>query len=518
MSRRPCPSRRNAEEFRDAHHTAIGRTRGCDGTDPARLHRAQRGRRRCIGARLDAARRGRGAIRRGRHRAEHLGRRAARRRLRGPHRAFRDGPGHADRSGPAGGRGARVRLVEGAHRADLAAAQPRRPARLGRDGHRRQPRHPHLARLRAPWWRRRTPVAAAGRGRRVEGAAGRAAHALRRGEARRLRPQCALRPVGRRRRPVTGTRPEGDHAEEPAQLDRCRPAAEAAGHWRQARRQQALCDRRAPAGHVERGHQGLPGVRRQAGRLRRGQGRHATRCARRGAGQRSHRGGGRRHLVAREDRARCAADPVGRGRGRCAQQRHHRRAPAWRARRRQRVRTARRRRRAPGDRRRGTQGRGCLRHAVPRPRNDGADELHGAHHGRSWRGVGADAERRSLVRRVVGRVGSAADQVCGAPARPGRRLRPPRRQPGLRAPGGIDRQAVPRCGGAIDLESRRGPVAGLLPPDLDVQTERRARRQRRADRAARARVGPVDQCLRGAADGDRRQGPAAAAGLLGRAR
>ena len=78
-----------------------------------------------------------------------------------------------------------------------------------------------------------------------------------------------------------------------------------------------------------------------------------------------------------------------------------------------RLRRAQRRRRAEGDRGRGEEGRGGLQHAVPRARDDGADELHRAHHGRLGRGVGADAERRGLARRAVGGVGPAA----GASAR-----------------------------------------------------------------------------------------------------
>ena len=48
--------------------------------------------------------------------------------------------------------------------------------------------------------------------------------------------------------------------------------AEAARHRRQAQRQQGLRDRRQAARHAQRRDQGLPGVRRQGGELRRGEG------------------------------------------------------------------------------------------------------------------------------------------------------------------------------------------------------------------------------------------------------
>ena len=48
---------------------------------------------------------------------------------------------------------------------------------------------------------------------------------------------------------------------------------------RQAQRQQGLRDRRQAAGHAERRHQGLPGVRRQARELRRGEDRRHARRA-----------------------------------------------------------------------------------------------------------------------------------------------------------------------------------------------------------------------------------------------
>ena len=57
--------------------------------------------------------------------------------------------------------------------------EPRAQARLGRDGHGRQPRHTHVRGLRPARRRRRAHDAAAGGGRRLEGA-GQRAHRLRR--------------------------------------------------------------------------------------------------------------------------------------------------------------------------------------------------------------------------------------------------------------------------------------------------------------------------------------------------
>jgi hypothetical protein len=68
-------------------------------------------------------------------------------------------------AGPARRRRAGVRLEKGGHRIDHARAEPRAPARLGRDGHRRQPGDPDLAGLRSSRRSGRPHDAAAGRGR-----------------------------------------------------------------------------------------------------------------------------------------------------------------------------------------------------------------------------------------------------------------------------------------------------------------------------------------------------------------
>ena len=118
--------------------------------------------------------------------------------VRDPHRALGDGPGHAHRPRPARRRGARVRLEEGHDRLDHPRAEPRPQARLGRDGDRRQPRHPHLPGLRPPRRRGGAHDAAAGGGRPVEGAGERAHRGRRRHHARGLEALDDLR-QGRRR-------------------------------------------------------------------------------------------------------------------------------------------------------------------------------------------------------------------------------------------------------------------------------------------------------------------------------
>src|SRR5439155_291662 len=79
-----------------------------------------------------------------------------------------------------------------------------------------------------------------------------------------------------------------------------RQAGEAPGHGRQAERRQGLRDRRQAAGDAERCGHGLPGAPRQAGELRRGQGREHARRAPRRQGERWRRRSRRRHLVAGE--------------------------------------------------------------------------------------------------------------------------------------------------------------------------------------------------------------------------
>ena len=68
---------------------------------------------------------------------------------------------------------------------------------------------------------------------------------------------------------LTPPDPKSLTLKDPERLEDRRQAAEAAGHRRQAQRQQGLRDRPQAARHAARGRQGLPGVRRQARELRR---------------------------------------------------------------------------------------------------------------------------------------------------------------------------------------------------------------------------------------------------------
>ena len=379
-----------------------------------------------------------------RHRSQCLGRRAARQHLRHPHRRARR---WARARSPAS-RSSSPRSSSATGRRSPPRCRP--PARaspanaLGRDEHRRQPRHPHLAGLRAPRRRRRAHHAAAGRGRAVAGAGRRADR--RRTASSRMRPRSARPPTARWRPPRRGfplPDPKSITLKDPRTwkiagkpLNRLDTAAE-------AERQQGLCDRRQAAGHAECSDQGLPGVRRQAGELRRREDRRATGRESRGARQRLDRRGRRRHLVARQDGARRAADRVGRGR-RCAQSSATIARPlaeglaaddAYA--------DAQRGRRAEGDRRRGQEGRGGVQHAVPRARDHGADELHRTRTRPSAPKRGC--RRRTAKRRSLRCRSSPACRSTNArsTARSGLRLRPARRRPGLRTAGGDDRQAVP---------------------------------------------------------------------------
>ena len=84
-------------------------------------------------------------------------------------------------------------------------------------------------------------------------------------------------------------------------LDDRGQAAEAARYRGQAQWQQGLRHRRPAAGHAVRRHQGLPGLRRQAEELRRGEDRRHAGRAQGGEGEGHRRRGRRRHLVAGED-------------------------------------------------------------------------------------------------------------------------------------------------------------------------------------------------------------------------
>ncbi len=137
------------------------------------------------------------------------------------------------------------------------------------------------------------------------------------------------------------------------------------------------------------------------------------------------------------------------------------------------------------------QGRGRLQHAVPRARDDGADELHGASSPPTAPRRGSPTQNgEASLAALSEQSGPAARQVRGLQAHPRRRLRPARRRAGLRAAGGADRQAVPRRPGQDDLEPRRGHDARFLPADLAVPDggghRRRGQSRRRCTCACRA--------------------------------
>ena len=296
---------------------------------------------------------------------------------------------------------------------------------------------------------------------------------------------------------LTPPDPKEHQAQGSEELEDRRQAAEAARHRRQAQRREGLRHRREAARHAQRRHQGCAGVRLQGGELRRRQGRAKMPGVKKVMKVKRHRRRGRRrHLVARQDRARRAADHLGRRRQRQGLERDHRASTS---------RTV-----SPpaenngerrngdalgGDRGRGEEGRGDLLDAVPLACLHGDDERDREALGRQGGVLGADAEPRGLARGAVGSLRHAARAMRGAPARPRRRLRPARRHAGLRASGGRDREGIPRHAGQADLEPRGRPGARFLPPDLDVQDVGRPRREGRAGRPARAVVRPVDQRL-----------------------
>ena len=112
---------------------------------------------------------------------------------RDPDRALRDGAGHAHRPRPDGGRGARVRLVEGDDRVSDARPERQAQARVGRLLHGRQPRHPRLARVRPQGRRHGADDAGPGRRRRLEGARRRVQRRQQRDHAQALRPHDHVR-------------------------------------------------------------------------------------------------------------------------------------------------------------------------------------------------------------------------------------------------------------------------------------------------------------------------------------
>jgi hypothetical protein len=202
-----------------------------------------------------------------------------------------------------------MQLGESHHRIPDTGAEPCAQPRLGQLLHRRQPRHPRVARLCAQRRRHRPRDAGASRGGRMEGAGGRMHGGQQRDHPHAIGPQDHLRQGGAGG--GQGDAARRGQAEGPERLEARGQAPGAPGHHGQGHRQAGLRRRPQAARHAQCGHQGLPGVRRQGQELQR-------RCHRKApgreesAGRRRQRGGRRgRHLVARQDRARRAAHRMG---------------------------------------------------------------------------------------------------------------------------------------------------------------------------------------------------------------
>ena len=186
-----------------------------------------------------------------------------------------------------------------------------------------------------------------------------------------------------------------------------------------------------------------------------------------GAGRRQCGRGGGRHLVARQDRARCADDRLGRRperqdlefrRGADAQGRPHRRRSGVGQQ------GGRREGRA---RRRHAHDRGGVFVPAPEPRLHGGDERHRAVHTAALRGVVPHAKRRGRVRGHGGGLGPAGGAGRGAQDPPRGWLRPPRHDR-LRAPGGGHRQRNAGHADQADLVARRRHATRPLPSDHAV--------------------------------------------------
>ena len=292
-----------------------------------------------------------------------------------------------------------MRLGQGDHRIPHAGPERGTQSRVAELLHRRQPRHPRIERLRAQGRRRGPHDADAGRGQFVERAGQRMQRGQRRGHAPRQRPQRPLRSVGRRGSQAAAPGAGRHRAEGPQDLEDRRQAGGAARHARQGRWFAGLRHGLEAAQHVERRDQGLPGIRRQDQELRCRRGGQAPRRQEGGAGGRQRRRSGGRHLVARQDRTRCAADPVGR--------RPQRQDLELGCRANAQGRPYRRRcgvgqqggRREGRARRRGAHDRSGVLVPAPEPRLHGGDERHRALHTRTLRGVVPHAKRRGRVRR-----------------------------------------------------------------------------------------------------------------------
>ena len=345
----------------------------------------------------------RGSRRRRLARGQRLGGDPPRRYRRDPHRPLGNGPGHAHRPRPTRRRRTRMRLVEGHHRISDARPKRRPQARMGRFFDRRQPRHPHQPGICPQGRRHRAHDAGPGRRQRMEGAGLGMHRGQQRHHPRGVGQDHDLRQGGGSRGQDSSRPRSRGQAEGSQGLEDRRQGREAARHRRQDHRQDDLRHRRQAAGHAQRRDQGVSGLRRQAEELRRSQGHGHEGRQEGGEGRRQRGRRRRRYLVARQDRARSAADCLGRRRQRQGLQRVDREM----ARRRSRQCPAGlyrqpERRRQGGDCRRRQEGRGGLQLSLPEPRHDGAAQRDGALDVRQMRGLVRHAKRRSGVCRDAG--------------------------------------------------------------------------------------------------------------------
>ena len=196
-------------------------------------------------------------------RDQRLGGDQARRHRGRAHRAQRDGPGHAHRPGATGGRRTRVRLGQGHHRVPHAGPERGAQPRVAELLHRRQPRHPRvndyvrkggaaarmmLVQAAANSWSVPVGECTVANGVVTHSKSGRSARYGQLADAAAKLPAPAAADVA---------------LKDPKTWKIAGKPVSAPGHARQGRRLAGLRHGLAVARHVERGDQGLPGVRRQ---------------------------------------------------------------------------------------------------------------------------------------------------------------------------------------------------------------------------------------------------------------
>ena len=285
---------------------------------------------------------------------------------------------------------------------------------------------------------------------------------------------------------------EEPHAQGPEGLEDRRQADQAARHHGQAHRQAEVLGRHPAARHAQRRDQGLPGARRQGRELRRRQGQRHEGREERPRGRRQRGRGGRRHLVARQDRARCAAGGLGRRPRRQGLERHDRGVRSKEGLEAETPFVGNR----TGDINAALAGAAkkveavyaypYQNHACMEPLN--ATARYTADKCEVWTST-QNAE--AVLAAAVEASGLPFDKVRGHRGLGRRRLRPARAHR-LRHAGGADRQADARHADQAPVVARRGHDPGHLPSDHDVQAHRGARQGQQRDRAAHAHLRPVD--------------------------